>query len=283
MRSIAEIKESMTKEFMQNEHAAKLWGFTVGDSWNAVMGRVSVENVLMYVVAVCCHVVESLMATHKKEVEDLIGTLVPHRARWYRDKALAFLDGKELIADSDEYDTDGMSEEDIEVLRVVKYAVAVELENDEDRALTIKVAGEDNNKKRQPLTEEQATRLKAYLNEVKDAGVQINLVNENPDGLSMTATIYYNALYSKDEVKTQCEETVKSHIENLEFNGVLTVNNITDALREIDGVVVVKLGSITISNTERSGIAMNAYCRPKAGYCNVDELDFDMKEYGTYI
>ena len=118
---------------------------------------------------------------------------------------------------------------------------------------------------------------------MKDAGVQINLVNENPDGLSMTATIYYNALYSKDEVKTQCEETVKSHIENLEFNGVLTVNNITDALREIKGVVVVKLGSITISNKERSGIAMNAYCRPKAGYCKVDELDFDMKEYGTDI
>lgn len=281
MRTIQEIKDSMTKEFMQNENAAKIWGFTVGDSWNAVMGRVSVENVLMYVVAVCCHVVESLMVTHKKEVVDLIGALTPHRARWYRDKALAFLDGKELKENSDEYDTTGMSDEEIEALRVVKYAVAVELENDEDRALTIKVAGEDNEGKRQPLTEEQEARLKAYLGEVKDAGVQIKLVNEEPDVLSMTATIYYNALYSKDEVKEDCEEAVKSHVENLEFNGVLTVNNITDALREIAGVVVVKLGTITISNKEHTGMQMNAYSRPKAGYCEVGQLEFEMKEYGT--
>lgn len=287
MRTIAEIKDSMTQAFMQNEEAAKLWGFTVGDKWSTVMGRMSVENVLFYIVAVCCHVVERLMATHKSEVEELITTRVPHRAKWYRDKTLAFLDGVELTDGTDEYATEGMSEEDVEKLRVVKHAVAVE--DMKSGVLVIKVAGEDAEGKRQPLADEQSERLRWYLGEVKDAGVRIEVVNAEPGLLLLDADVYYDALLDGEEVKGACESAIQHYIENLEFNGILSRNGIEDVLRGVAGVEMVQLGDVSIYEYKDSPVSMvdlspgansSAYCRPYAGYCTVDMIDLNMKIYG---
>ena len=286
MRTIAEIKESMTQAFMQNEEAAKLWGFTVGDKWSTVMGRMSVENVLFYVVAVCCYVVESLMAMHKSEVEAIVATRMPHTAKWYRDKTLAFLYGKDLIDGTDEYATDGMSEEDIKKSRVVKHAVAVE--DMKSGVLVIKVAGEDGDGKRQPLTSDQCEHLKTYLGEVKDAGVRIEVINSTPSGFALEADVYYNALLDSDEVKEECKNVIKSYIENLEFNGILSRNGIEDVLRGVAGVEIVQLGGIEIHNSVVSDVFLspgsngNAYCRPYAGYCSLDDdkIKLNMKIYG---
>lgn len=286
MRTIAEIKESMTQAFMQNEEAAKLWGFTVGDKWSTVMGRMSVENVLFYIVAVCCYVVESLMAMHKSEVEAIVATRMPHTAKWYRDKTLAFLYNKDLIDGTDEYATDGMSEEDIKKSRVVKHAVAVE--DMKSGVLVIKVAGEDGDGKRQPLTSDQCEHLKTYLGEVKDAGVRIEVINSTPSGFALEADVYYNALLDRDEVKEECKNVIKSYIENLEFNGILSRNGIEDVLRGVAGVEIVQLGGIEIHNSVVSDVFLspgsngNAYCRPYAGYCSLDDdkIKLNMKIYG---
>lgn len=286
MRTIAEIKESMTQAFMQNEEAAKLWGFTVGDKWSTVMGRMSVENVLFYIVAVCCYVVESLMAMHKSEVEAIVATRMPHTAKWYRDKTLAFLYGKDLIDGTDEYATDGMSEEDIKKSRVVKHAVAVE--DMKSGVLVIKVAGEDGDGKRQPLTSDQCEHLKTYLGEVKDAGVRIEVINSTPSGFALEADVYYNALLDSNEVKEECKNVIKSYIENLEFNGILSRNGIEDVLRGVTGVEIVQLGEIEIHNSVVSDVFLspgsngNAYCRPYAGYCSLDDggIKLNMKIYG---
>ena len=52
MRTIAEIKESIEADFMRNETAARLCGFTAGDSFAAFFGKLSVESVLFYLFAV---------------------------------------------------------------------------------------------------------------------------------------------------------------------------------------------------------------------------------------
>lgn len=286
MRTIAEIKESMTQAFMQNEEAAKLWDFEVGQKWEDVMKPVSVENVLFYVVAVCCYVVESLMATHKSEVEAIVATRMPHTAKWYRDKTLAFLYGKDLIDGTDEYDTSSMSEEDVKKSRVVKHAVAVE--DMKSGVLVIKVAGEDGDGKRQPLTSDQCEHLKTYLGEVKDAGVRIEVINSTPSGFALEADVYYNALLDSDEVKEECKNVIKSYIENLEFNGILSRNGIEDVLRGVAGVEIVQLGEIEIHNSVVSDVFLSpgsngsAYCRPYAGYCSLDDdkIKLNMKIYG---
>ncbi|MDE7180281.1 MAG: hypothetical protein K2N88_03685, partial [Muribaculaceae bacterium] len=173
-RNISEIKAEIAREFMRNESAAELYGFAPGSEFGDRFGAASVENILLYVWAVCAWTLEQLVSRHKEEVTAELEELIAHRPKWYRDKVLRFMAGHELEQDSDTYDTTGMTEGDIAAACVVKHAVA--MESKDASLLTIKVAGESGGE-RKPITAEQEKQLKAYINEIKDAGVRTALVN----------------------------------------------------------------------------------------------------------
>ena len=170
-RTIAEIKDGIAGDFMRNEDVARAYGFEAGDSFTAHFSKASVESVLFYIFACAAWIVESLFDEHRREVNSCIEEILPHRPKWYRDKVLAFMKDKILVADTDYYDTAGMSDADIEAARVVKYAAATE--SSDASLLTIKVAGE-NGGVRQRLDGETETQLAAYIAEFKDAGVRID-------------------------------------------------------------------------------------------------------------
>ena len=115
-RTIAEIKDGIAGDFMRNEDVARAYGFEVGDSFTAHFSKASVESVLFYIFACAAWVVESLFDEHRREVNLCIEEILPHRPKWYRDKVLGFMKNKVLIADTDRYDTEGMSEDDIMTL-----------------------------------------------------------------------------------------------------------------------------------------------------------------------
>ena len=172
-RTIAEIKESIAADFMRNSDVARAYGFEAGAAFTSHFSRVSIESLLFYIVACATWVLECLFDQHKTDVEKRIEEILPHRPKWYRDKVLAFMKDKTLISDTDTYDTVGMGEDDIEAARVVKHAAASENKN--TSILTIKVAGEKNGE-RCPLDAETETQLAAYIAEIKDAGVRVELV-----------------------------------------------------------------------------------------------------------
>ena len=277
MRSISEIKREIADEFMSNEAVANVYRFEVGSSFEKVFSALSVESVLMYVFAVCAWSVERLMAEHKMEVETRLKNTKAHRPKWYRDKVLAFMFGEALQGDSDEYDTAGMSDDEIEKLRVVKHAVAVE--NDDESILIIKVAGEREGK-RQPLSEEEAEGLRAYIGEIKDAGVRVSLVNQEADEFNCEVDVYYDAILGEATVKEDCQSRIKDYIENLPFNGEYTNMALVDALQGVDGVKIAELKRSTaqaVGETESRQI--NARTRPAAGYFKEGKITLKMIAY----
>lgn len=277
MRSISEIKREIADEFMSNEAVAGVYGFEVGSSFEKVFSALSVESVLMYVFAVCAWSVERLMAEHKMEVESRLKNTKAHRPKWYRDKVLAFMVGKALQGDSDEYDTAGMSEKDIEDRRVVKHAVAVE--NDDESILIIKVAGEREGK-RQPLSEVEAEGLRAYIGEIKDAGVRVSLVNQEADEFYCKVDVYYDAILEADTVAHDCKSRIKDYIENLPFNGEYTNMALVDALQGVDGVKIAELKSSSArAKGEEEAQQIDARTRPVAGYFKEGEITLKMVPY----
>ena len=273
-RTITEIKEGIAADFMRNEAAASAYGFTPGDSFTERFSKVSVEGVLFYVAACAVWVLECLFDAHKADVDSRIDEILPHRPKWYRDKALRFMKGKVLLPDSDEYDTSAMSEEEMAAARVVKHAVAVE--SRETSVLTVKVAGESDGR-RTPLDEGTARQLAAYFAEIKDAGVRIDVVNKEADPFSCEVDIYYDAMLAPETVKTDCEAAIKSYIENLPFNGEYTNMALVDALQGVEGVKVVEF--VGASTTD--GAAINARYIPDAGYFRVDTLTLNLKVYNN--
>ena len=272
-RTVTEIKESLAADFMRNEAAASAYEFTPGDNFTERFSKVSVENVLFYVVACAVWVLECLFDAHTADVDSRIDEILPHRPKWYRDKALRFMKGKVLLPDSDEYDTSTMSEGEIAATRVVKHAVAVESRG--TSILTVKVAGESDGR-RAPLDEETVQQLEAYFAEIKDAGVRINVVNKEGDPFSCEVDIYYDAMLTPETVKNDCEAAIKSYIENIPFNGEYTNMALVDTLQGVDGVKVVEL-----TRASTGGAAINARYVPDAGYFRVDTLTLNLKVYNN--
>lgn len=276
-RNIGEIKSEIAQEFMRNEQAAELYGFEPGAEFGDVFGAASVENIMLYVWAVCAWAVEQLVVRHKKEVTAELEELIAHRPKWYRDKVLQFMEGKELEADCDTYDTEGMSESEVSAARVVKHAVATE--SRDASLLTIKVAGESGGA-RGPLSAEHERELKAYIGEIKDAGVRVALVNMAADTFNCMVDVYYNAMLEAGSVQVACEAAIRDYIENLPFNGEYTNMALVDRLQGVEGVKIVELlGSSARAANEETETEINARLTPAAGYFTPGEITVNMRAY----
>lgn len=277
MRTIQEIRDSIAADFMANTTIADAYGFTAGSNFSDVFSKVSLEGTLFYIFACAAWVVESLFESHSKDVETALENRLTHKARWYRNMMLGFMAGKALVEDTDTYDTTGMTDDEIAAAKVVKYAAATE--NSDSSLLTIKVAGE-NAGARCKLSDETETALLAYIAEIKDAGVRVDLVNSDADTFSCSADIYYDPMVGRDTVKEACEAAVKDYIENLPFNGEYTNMALVGALQSVEGVKVVELHSAeTYSQQEEIIRTIEGRYTPTAGYFSVAELNLNMIAY----
>ena len=276
-RNITEIKTEIAREFMRNQSAAEHYGFTPGSEFGEVFGAASVENILLYVWAVCAWTVEQLVVRHKAEVTTELEELIAHRPKWYRDKVLRFMADKELERDSDSYDTTGMSEGEVTAARVVKHTVATE--SRDASLLTIKVAGESGGQ-RGPISDVYERQLRAYISEIKDAGVRVSLVNMEPDVFNCSVDVYYNAMLQPGNVRAACEDVIRDYIENLPFNGEYTNMALVDRLQVVEGVEIVELrGSSAQAANESTVTQINARLTPAAGYFRPGAITVNMKAY----
>lgn len=269
-RTIEQIKASMTEVFMHNETLATIYGFELGADFYATFSKVSIESLLLYIVAASIWTLEKLFDTHTAEVTDYIATMKPHTLRWYVDKAKAFMYGQplpELIAGSDLYDTTGMTDEDIAAARIITFAACTE----SNATLYMKVAKAGPT----PLKPEEKAAFEAYLREVKDAGVRIDVTSQEGDHLTMDMTIYYNPLLMNGSGESKnaqtagmklVEEAIKKYIENIPFNGEFRKNELEDAIQQVEGVVMVEFGSFEHSETGSNPETVVAYCKPVSGY-----------------
>lgn len=267
----------MTADLMRNPDVARAYGFETGAAFSSHFSKVSVESLLFYIVACAMWVLENLFDQHRRDVEQRIEAIIPHRPKWYRDKVLGFMKDKPLVPDTDHYDTEGMSDGDIETARVVKYAAASE--NADASILTIKVAGEAGGV-RQPLDADTEIQLLAYIGEIKDAGVRVNLVNQTADVFHCEVDVYYDAMLLPETVETQCRETIRNYIENLPFNGEYSNMALVDELQKIEGVCIVEMsGATTEVDGESTPTDIDARFTPAAGYFSAGNITINMKSY----
>lgn len=271
-RTIDQIKSELTSAFMQDTRLADKYGFAVGDDFNATFSRVSIESLLLYIIAASIWTLERLFDTHTQEVTDYIAAMKPHTLRWYQEKAKAFLYGLPLISGTDQYNTAGMTDDEIQQARVVTFAAVSET----DSTLYLKLATTDSAGNPAPLSEDQRTAFAAYLAEYKDAGVRVDVTSVEGDYLRLDLTIYYDPILlnangeSKQTGNKPVEETVKHYIENLPFNGEYRNNDLVDALQQTEGVRMVTLNNVANSVDGINFRNIDAYTIPYAGYFKYD-------------
>lgn len=284
-RTVEEIKKGMTAEFMKMEAVKSRYGLDGSKSFADCFSMASLENIIFYVFAVAVWALEKLFDLHRADVDARIEQLEPHTLRWYVSKAKAYMQGQKLVTDCDYYDTEGMTEQDIAAAKVVKYAVATE----SNTVVYIKVAREvDGNPA--ALTVGQLEGLTSYMNEIKDAGVSVQLRNEPADQMRISLLIYYDPTLliidangnGSQNGKDPVRETTKQVIENLPFNGMFRKSDLMAALQALPCVEVADIKSVKVK--PRNGAewqTVEGYDRPYSGYYSIDALTVDYQPYNA--
>lgn len=204
--------------------------------------KTAIWRLWLYIVAYATNVLESLFDKHYTEVTSIITELKPHTMRWYRQKALAFQYGFDLISDTDIFDNRTATEAQIEASKIIKYAAITEATT--ESRLVLKIATEDSAGKLAPITSGQESAFVPYIEEIKDAGVAITVINYLPDILKLNLRIYYDPLVltstgvSIRTGKKPVEDALNEFMKELPFNGELVLNSLIDKLQKTEGVKI---------------------------------------------
>lgn len=265
--------------------------------------KTAIWQLWIYIVSVAVWTLETLFDKHKAEVNDALAQLKPHSPRWYRNKALAFQDGFDLIEDSDIFRDDyyvvqtdlwvKATEEEIRNSKIIKYSAVTE--STVESRLIIKIATETNNEL-SPISTDKKDNFEKYINEIKDAGVRVTVVNYEPDILKLQLKIYRNPLVL-DENGTliltgggsnPVKDAIRQYMKDLPFNGELVLAHLVDKLQKIEGVEIPHIsGASTRWIDSTSGVygnftGVDVKKIPSSGYFKVvfaDELNPDDPDY----
>ena len=281
-RTRAEIKTDMTTQFMANITLADAYGFPAGSNFSEHFSLVSIENILFDIVAYAIFLFELILDTHKKEVDEALYNQKSGRLPWYRDKALAFQYGFDLITDSDEFDNSGATEEQIADSKIIKYS-AVNESDDESRVI-IKIAGETDGEL-SPITGPQREAFAEYFQEIRYAGVKLTIINYLPDLLFPNLTIYRDPLVLDTNGMSilngnyPVNEAIQEYMRELPFNGEFVIAHFIDKLQQVDGVLIPVANNIESSwidpelDAYGDPISIAVKRLPESGYFKVDNFD----------
>lgn len=247
----------------------------VPDTWSAV----ELDRFFIFAIAFCAWTLDSLFDLLKLDINEIISSMKPHSLRWYAQKAKAFQYGYNLVLESDYYDNTGIDETLVANSKIISNAAVVE----QQRGLRIKVAT-DNGTDLQPLNFAQLTAFKAYMKQVKDAGVKLDITTAVADDLSLSLRIVYNPLVLNaagqridGTSQTPVQDAIRLYLKNLPFNGVFSLQKLVDVLQLVDGVSDLNVDSATARYGALPFSSINISYLPDAGYLRIANADLQIQ------
>ena len=277
--TIAELKRLMTDSYIGNDTVKEIYGLLPNLTFEDQFSAVSLENIIFSDVATAMYVMQELFGRFKIDISEILNAQLSGTVNWYAYKAMLFQFGMELVPETDYYENAGLSVEQIAAMRVVKYAAAVE--SKDKSILYVKVATDDGNGIRKPLSSAQLIAFKKYLNDVQYAGVRIAVINDPADDMKLRIDIYYDPLVL-DELgrrldgtdNTPVQNAIRNYLKNLPFNGTYANQGLVDTLQMINGVRIAEIKSAASRyGTYTKFAKINARKIAHAGYYQISDAN----------
>ena len=266
MRTIAEIKKTMTDAVLADSTLVQALNLDTTKSWDAQVSAASILNLIIFIVAVGHYTMEWMFEQFKSHVEERIAAAYPGSISWLYNRALEFQDDNDantFFAANGHYETID------ETKRIVKYAAVVEQYN----TVTVKVSGENH----EPLTEEQLTAFEAYMNALKFAGVHIFTTSIQSDDLTLSVRVWRDRLVMPEEndTLTLISAAVTEYLDGIRYGGVFNKTKLIDKLQTVPGIKDVTIESCVFaahdSNSTTTPLDGQNY-ESVAGHINLDSL-----------
>ena len=248
-RTTAEIKKTMTDAFLADSDLREAYGLASDATWDKSFSAVSVENILIYIVAVCCRAVEVLHEQWKADVDAVVEKMVVASVPWYWKKALAFQLGDELVLNEDTMEY-GYAKVDAEK-QVVKYAAV----RDKGRSVQILVSGDEGGSP-SVIDGDTLNAFKTYMNRVKVAGVLLSISSRASDRVKITAKVTIDPMVVNEQGEAlsdggkPVETAIEDYLKNITYGGTLNKTKLMQAILEADGVEDVELTGVEYTTDE---------------------------------
>lgn len=245
--------------------------------------KVSIWRLWVYVQAVAIYTLEKLMDIYRQEVNEQIAQSRIHTRDWYRQQALNYQYGQE-VTDNGTYDNTGLTEVQIATAKIVKHASVLKYIINGRGVLRVKVA-KDAGGELVPMTTQELTVFKHYMNRVADAGTTVIPTSNVHDDLRLELDIYYDPTLLDNQGArldgTDAEPVknkIKAYLKGLEFDGRFIKTHLTDQLQAVEGVILPKIrrawskyGNYTYETVGQNVGEIDEIRVADAGYMKLDE------------
>lgn len=246
--------------------------------------NVAIFKAWCFIWAVAAWTLENLQDIFKTEVDYTIAQDKTHRPQWYVNKAKDFQYGYNLVQDQDYYDNTGIADDIIAASKIVAYAALVE--EPSIRMKVAKLSGSDL----APLSAPELTAFSAYIKKVRDAGVKLHdgtltsppsITSTAADKLRLVFRVKVNPLVldltgaRRDGTSTTpVKDAVKGYLQNIDFNGLFSIQKLADAVQAVDGVEDLKVDGIQTKYGALPFTSVDIEFVPDSGYLIIEDADF---------
>lgn len=235
MRTIKEIQEHLKASV--EEKGLKLSSSAVAE-W----------RLWTYIFAVCIHSFELVLDLFRKEIDILTSKITPGTVRWYAEMCYRFQNGHELLFDPKTAMLYYAKED--EAAKIVKVVAVTEGEN----RIFIKAAKIDSNGKIVPLSVDEKHNFTCYIDAVKFAGVQTDVISTTEDKIRYELDVYFNPAVPSTTITANVLSRLKNFKTEIGFDSMIYRQKFIDAVMSVDGVVTCEL-----KNFSRKGASMNEF------------------------
>lgn len=247
-----EIFEEMQRRLMNDEVAASLWGFSVGDAFDDHFSKVSVTRLIMYVCSAVYALVGVKLEDWKREVDATANATRYGTEAWWLREVLAFQYGHSVEVIDGRM---GYAEDDAEA-RIVTAATIATV----GRTLSIKVA-KGAAGSREALDAEELEALQSYVDAIKPVGITADVTSGSAGTVALTATVTYSGQRTRPAIVADVEAAIESALGTLAFGGTLYGSAIIEAVLAVEGVDDIYIGMMSLDGSAFQGPVV-----PPTGY-----------------
>lgn len=248
-RTINEIQEEIIKAVQKET------GLALSSS------KVAEWRLWTYVFALAIHAFELILDVFRKEIDTITDKITPGTTRWYAEMCYRFQNGHELRFD----DTTAMlyyKRNDPEA-QIVKIVAIAENKN----KLSIKAATRDNAGKIIPLSADELYNFSSYIDAIKFAGVDTNVISTTADLLRYDLEVYFEPAIPHTLVRENIEKALDRFKSSLGFDSLIYRQRFIDAVMDAEGVVTCSLASLERKGpTDEEFVPVGIYAELESGY-----------------
>ena len=202
--------------------------------------KMSIINAFTCVTAAAIYSFETLLDVFTTDIAKTFTQRINGTSAYYANAMLKWQYGDDLII-NDEGTAFHYATEDT-TKRLITHVSYQEYYNEEfkDNILILKVASGEGRSLSQ-LSDEELIAARAYLNQIKFAGVKCNVVSRRGDVLVPRLTVYYDGAITKEELYDNIDTALIDFIVNMKFDSLVYSQKIIDAIQKVEHVTDVHI------------------------------------------